>query len=125
MYRCRHIAGQGEQKDEAREKAREEARKKLEEQMAKSKDQQPKPLPEFGSTEDWPLRQALNHLQGKTVVSYCTGGIRCEKAAIFLREAGVDRVLQLDGGILGYFELINDSAVQYAERLLAGDRAWR
>jgi UPF0176 protein len=43
-------------------------------------------------------------LQGKTVVSFCTGGIRCEKAAIFMREAGLDSVFQLDGGILGYFE---------------------
>ncbi len=41
---------------------------------------------------------------GKTVVSYCTGGIRCEKAAIFLAEAGVEHVLQLEGGILKYFE---------------------
>ncbi|MFT3956265.1 MAG: sulfurtransferase [Piscinibacter sp.] len=44
-------------------------------------------------------------MQGKTVVSYCTGGIRCEKAALFLHEAGVERVLQLEGGILRYFEL--------------------
>jgi UPF0176 protein len=43
-------------------------------------------------------------MQGKTVVSYCTGGIRCEKAAIFLREAGVEHVWQLEGGILRYFE---------------------
>jgi UPF0176 protein len=43
-------------------------------------------------------------LRGKTVVSYCTGGIRCEKAALFMREAGVDHVLQLEGGILKYFE---------------------
>lgn len=42
-------------------------------------------------------------LSGKTVVSFCTGGIRCEKAAIHLREEGVD-AYQLDGGILGYFE---------------------
>jgi len=42
-------------------------------------------------------------LEGKTVVSFCTGGIRCEKAAIVLREEGVD-ALQLEGGILGYFE---------------------
>jgi UPF0176 protein len=42
-------------------------------------------------------------LQGKTVVSFCTGGIRCEKAAIYLRETGIDAV-QLDGGILGWFE---------------------
>jgi UPF0176 protein len=43
-------------------------------------------------------------LEGKTVVPYCTGGIRCEKAAILMREAGIEHVLQLDGGILGYFE---------------------
>lgn len=43
---------------------------------------------------------------GKTVVSYCTGGIRCEKAAIVLAEAGIDHVFQLDGGILRYFETV-------------------
>ena len=52
--------------DAAREKAREEARKKLEEMAAKSKEP-PKPLPEFGSAEDWPLLQALNQLKGKPV----------------------------------------------------------
>lgn len=43
-------------------------------------------------------------LQGKTVVSFCTGGIRCEKAAIYMRELGLHDVLQLEGGILKYFE---------------------
>ena len=43
-------------------------------------------------------------LEGKTVVSFCTGGIRCEKAAIFMAETGLDHVYQLDGGILKYFE---------------------
>lgn len=43
-------------------------------------------------------------LAGKTVVSFCTGGIRCEKAAIYMREAGLESVYQLDGGILKYFE---------------------
>jgi UPF0176 protein len=43
-------------------------------------------------------------LAGKTVVSFCTGGIRCEKAAILMREVGVENVLQLEGGILKYFE---------------------
>lgn len=50
---------------------------------------------------------ALAHrdtLHGKTVVTYCTGGIRCEKAALFLSDAGIANVLQLDGGILAYFE---------------------
>ena len=45
----------------------------------------------------------LDELAGKTVVSYCTGGIRCEKAAIVLQQLGVN-ALQLEGGILKYFE---------------------
>jgi carboxyl-terminal processing protease len=64
----KHLQGADEKKDPVREKAREEARQKFEEQLAKSKEQ-PKPLPEFGSADDWPLRQALNRLQGKTVVA--------------------------------------------------------
>ena len=45
-------------------------------------------------------------LQGKTIVSFCTGGIRCEKSALWMRAAGYENVLQLDGGILGYFEQV-------------------
>ncbi len=41
---------------------------------------------------------------GKTVVSFCTGGIRCEKAAIHMQEIGLEHVYQLEGGILKYFE---------------------
>ncbi len=68
----------------------------------------------FENTIDWRISKfsefpqaVLDHrddLQGKTVVSFCTGGIRCEKAAIYMREVGVERVLQLEGGILRYFE---------------------
>jgi UPF0176 protein len=49
-------------------------------------------------------QEHLAALRDKTVVSYCTGGIRCEKAAIYLRELGLEQVFQLDGGILKYFE---------------------
>jgi len=45
-------------------------------------------------------------LADATVVSFCTGGIRCEKAALWMRADGMDNVLQLDGGILGYFEAV-------------------
>lgn len=45
-------------------------------------------------------------LDDATVVSFCTGGIRCEKAALWLHADGMDNVLQLDGGILGYFEQV-------------------
>lgn len=43
-------------------------------------------------------------LANDRVVSYCTGGIRCEKAAMVLRDAGVTHAVQLDGGVLRYFE---------------------
>jgi UPF0176 protein len=50
-----------------------------------------------------PHREAL---RDATVVSFCTGGIRCEKAALWMRDDGMDNVLQLDGGILGYFDAV-------------------
>lgn len=50
-----------------------------------------------------PHRDAL---ADATVVSFCTGGIRCEKAALYLQADGMPNVLQLDGGILGYFEQV-------------------
>jgi UPF0176 protein len=68
----------------------------------------------FRQAIDWRLEKftefpqaVLDHrdeLAGKTIVSFCTGGIRCEKAAIYLQEAGIEHVYQLDGGILSYFE---------------------
>jgi UPF0176 protein len=70
----------------------------------------------FAGAIDWRLERfgdfpaALTdhraELAGKTVVSYCTGGIRCEKAALLMREQGVEHVLQLDGGILQYFQTV-------------------
>ena len=43
------------------------------------------------------------------MVSFCTGGIRCEKAAIYLREQGLSQVYQLEGGILKYFEEVGSA----------------
>ena len=52
--------------------------------------------------------EAANELpeeyRNKTVVMYCTGGIRCEKASAVMINQGFSDVRQLDGGILGYFE---------------------
>ncbi len=42
--------------------------------------------------------------ENKTVVSYCTGGIRCEKAVLHMQDIGIGNVYQLEGGILKYFE---------------------
>jgi carboxyl-terminal processing protease len=63
----KHLSGADEKKDEARNKAREDARQKLEEQLAKQKEP-PKPLPEFGTADDFQLQQALNHLSKRPVI---------------------------------------------------------
>ncbi|HMY46010.1 MAG TPA: rhodanese-like domain-containing protein [Leptospiraceae bacterium] len=40
----------------------------------------------------------------RTVVTFCTGGIRCEKAVPYLRSIGYTNVLQIEGGIWRYLE---------------------
>jgi carboxyl-terminal processing protease len=68
----RHLENPEEKADpaaeKAREQAREEAREKLEEQIANSR-KSIKPLPEFGSADDFPLQQALNQLRGLPVMA--------------------------------------------------------
>ena len=76
----RRLSGNDEKRDPEREKARAEERKKVEEQLAKQRETI-KPLPEFGSVEDFPLAQALNHLKGKTVVVSKAGAERKAEAS--------------------------------------------
>tara|TARA_B110000444_G_C18841948_1_gene599492 strand:+ start:740 stop:1582 length:843 start_codon:yes stop_codon:yes gene_type:complete len=40
----------------------------------------------------------------KQIVMFCTGGVRCEKASVIMRDAGFTNIRQLEGGILGYFQ---------------------
>lgn len=49
-------------------------------------------------------RQLPPELKKQRVVTFCTGGIRCEKAGPFLEREGFEDVYQLEGGILRYFE---------------------
>ncbi len=60
-------------------------------------------LEKFSEFPDSVLAHAAQ-LENKRVVTYCTGGIRCEKAAIFMQQHGIENVTQLEGGILKYFE---------------------
>ncbi|MCE2659624.1 MAG: S41 family peptidase [Rubrivivax sp.] len=75
----KHLSGADEKKDSERDKQRAEERKRIEEQLAKQRDSL-KPLPEFGSAEDFPLQQALNQLRGKPVVVSKTGAERKAEA---------------------------------------------
>jgi UPF0176 protein len=50
------------------------------------------------------VRSNLDPAKNKKIAMYCTGGIRCEKAAAFMRAEGFEEVYHLKGGILKYLE---------------------
>ena len=52
------------------------------------------------------LQKAPAEWQNTPVVTFCTGGIRCEKAAPLMLKKGFREVYQLDGGILDYFKKV-------------------
>ena len=48
------------------------------------------------------VEEILSENQGKNVIMYCTGGIRCEKATAYFKYRGFENLHQLDGGIIEY-----------------------
>lgn len=62
----------------------------------------------FGEYPEW-VSEHLNDDQDKekVVVTFCTGGIRCEKATAYMKQQGFKNVYQLEGGIIKYFEETN------------------
>ncbi len=61
--------------------------------------------PGISASRHLPLKvQKLEPLKEKTVVTVCTGGVRCEKMAAYLLHKGFKNVRQLDGGIHSYME---------------------
>jgi UPF0176 protein len=86
----------------------------------------------FEGALDWRLSrfsefpQALarhrDELAGHTVVSYCTGGIRCEKAALVMQQLGLAHSYQLEGGILDYFEKTGGRAPGWRGRCFVFDQ---
>ena len=64
----------------------------------------------IGNFRDLPKAiSGINELKSKKIVTYCTGGIRCEKASVFLREQGFEDIHQLKGGILKFGEAFPDT----------------
>jgi UPF0176 protein len=51
----------------------------------------------------------LKEYKNKTVVTYCTGGIRCEKASAYMVERGFNDVYMLDGGIVNFIKKFPDT----------------
>lgn len=52
------------------------------------------------------------HREGKNLVMYCTGGIRCEKASAWFRHKGFRSVFQLEGGIIEYLRQVKAESLE-------------
>jgi UPF0176 protein len=68
-------------------------------------------VPEVRHTPDF-VRELesgrYDHLKSRPVVTYCTGGVRCEVLSSLMRNRGFEEVYQLDGGIVRYGEAFGD-----------------
>ncbi len=62
--------------------------------------------PQTGKFSELPafVAENLDPAKHKRVAMFCTGGIRCEKFAPYMKQLGFDEVFQLKGGILKYIE---------------------
>lgn len=64
-------------------------------------------VPEVDNTHDFIAELAsgrYDDLRSRPVVTYCTGGVRCEVLSVLMRQRGFGEVYQLDGGIARYLE---------------------
>ncbi|GBG96577.1 oxygen-dependent tRNA uridine(34) hydroxylase TrhO [Lactococcus termiticola] len=52
-----------------------------------------------------------DHMKGKKIITYCTGGVRCELISVMMKNRGFDDVYQIDGGIVKYGEKYGDSGL--------------
>ena len=57
------------------------------------------------------VEDMLKGNEGKNLVMYCTGGIRCEKASAWFKHKGFQNVFQLDGGIIQYARQVREKAL--------------
>lgn len=74
----------------------------------------------FTELADW-FDQSLD--PDRPVAIYCTGGVRCEKAGLYLKQRGFEQVYQLEGGILNYLrDRSVDPALWQGECFVFDDR---
>jgi len=71
-------------------------------------------VPDVSNTRDFVTELdsgKYDHLKGQPIVTYCTGGIRCEVLSGLMKSRGFDEVYQLDGGIARYGEAYGDDGL--------------
>ena len=70
-------------------------------------------VPQVDNTHDFVAELdsgRYDHLKDRPVITYCTGGVRCEVLSSLLLERGFEEVYQLDGGIARYLERFGSSS---------------
>lgn len=86
-----------------------DGRNSMEAQIGRFKDAV---VPEVDSTRDFVAELdsgKYDYLKDQPVVTYCTGGIRCEVLSALMKDRGFEEVYQIDGGIVRYGETYRDS----------------
>jgi UPF0176 protein len=64
-------------------------------------------VPDVATTKDFVKvldSGAFDHLKNRPVVTYCTGGVRCEVLSAVMKNRGFNEVYQIEGGIVRYAE---------------------
>jgi UPF0176 protein len=82
-------------------------------------------VPAVDNTRDFVAeleRGAYDHLKNEPVVTYCTGGIRCEVLSSLMINRGFREVYQLDGGIVKYGETFADRGLWEGSLYVFDDR---
>lgn len=82
-------------------------------------------VPDTRTTKDF-IRELesdkYDHLKDKKIVTYCTGGIRCEILSSLMKNRGFDDVYQIDGGIVKYGEEFADDGLWEGSLYVFDDR---
>lgn len=71
-------------------------------------------VPDVDTTKDFVAQLdsgQYDHLKKTPIVTYCTGGVRCEVLSSLMKARGFEEVYQLDGGIVRYGETYGDDAL--------------
>lgn len=82
-------------------------------------------IPDIKNTRDFPKEiesGKYDELKDKKVVTYCTGGIRCEILSVLMKNRGFKDVYQIDGGIVKYGEKYGDDGLWEGNLYIFDDR---
>jgi UPF0176 protein len=82
-------------------------------------------VPEVSHTRDFAKElddPKYNDIKDKPVVTYCTGGIRCEVLSMLMKKKGFQEVYQIDGGIVKYGEEYGDDGLWEGSLYVFDDR---